>query len=166
MKWRRRWWNAWSLQFSRRPVKGLSMLCDCGGVWYRNQIYHCTGVLTRLSIVLPAPDLQKPPTIAFHWDFFGSFFCVRVPDIISKLKNKKTASWKNISIKFYIPQCTVDDIRKNTTVTQWQPPPHDMCLCTLQINRKSVPGAVQYYGLRMDYLRKTKFPPIYRKVRT
>ena len=33
--------------------------------------------------------LQKSSIIVFRWDFIGSFFCVCVPDIISKLKNKK-----------------------------------------------------------------------------
>ena len=32
--------------------------------------------------------LRKSPTIALHWDFIGSSFCIRVLDIISKLKKK------------------------------------------------------------------------------
>ena len=47
MKWMRIGCNAWCLKFSRWPVRGLSMLCNCGGVWYWNKIHRCTGVFTR-----------------------------------------------------------------------------------------------------------------------
>ena len=71
--------------------------------------------------VPPKPLILTPPekslTTAFCWDLTGSFFCVRVPDIISKLKNKKTASRNKISIKFYIPQWTVDNTRKKNRDT-------------------------------------------------
>ena len=35
----------------------------------------------------------------------------------------------------------------------------DICLCSLQINIKSEPGAVQYFRLCVDYLRKINFLP-------
>ena len=56
------------------------------------------------------PALQKQSTIAFRWDFVGSFFGVCVPDIISKLKNK-TAGMNKMSINLYIMQWTVENAR-------------------------------------------------------
>ena len=52
--------------------------------------------------------------------FCRSFFGVCVPNITRKLDNKKTASRNNISIKFYIPQWTVENMRTNTMVTLYQ----------------------------------------------
>ena len=40
-------------------------------------------------------------TIAFRWDFIGSFFCVRVPEIISKLKNKNFQSEQDVDQDIY-----------------------------------------------------------------
>ena len=52
--------------------------------------------------------------------FRQQFFCPRVPDIISKPKNKKTASRNKMLIKFYITQWTVEDDRTKTMVTPFQ----------------------------------------------
>ena len=74
----------------------------------------------------------------------------------------KTASRNKMSIKFYIQHWTVKNVRTKTMVTPCQ----DNCAkCVYVLFRsilKSAPVAVQYYRLRVDYLSKTKFPPICR----
>ena len=46
-KWRRRGWNDWRLKLSCIPGRGLSTLCNCGGVWDHKKRHRCTGVCTR-----------------------------------------------------------------------------------------------------------------------
>ena len=65
-------------------------------------LYRTTHHTAKDGVFVPA--LQNLSTIAFRWDFVGSFFCVRLPDTIRKLNNKKTASRNNMLIKFYFPQ--------------------------------------------------------------
>ena len=73
--------------------------------------------LKMLKLTLPAINLL---ITTFRWDFIGSFFCVRVPGIISKPKNKNTASRKKIFIKFYIRKWTFNNARTNNIVTTFQ----------------------------------------------
>ena len=65
--------------------------------------------------------------------FHRQFFFVRVPDIISKLNNKNISSQNKMSIKFYIPQWTVNNFRTNNMVTPCQKK-RDMFLCSFHIN--------------------------------
>ena len=85
-------------------------------------------------LILTSPE--KLSTIFFRCNFVGSFFCVRVPDIIRKPNNKKTASRNNMLIKFYIPQWAVDNIRTKTIVKPCQKNPRGIFLCYFQINIK------------------------------
>ena len=48
--------------------------------------------------------------------FFRKFFFLRIPDLIRKLNNNKTASRNKMSIKFYIRQWVVKNVRTITMV--------------------------------------------------
>ena len=52
--------------------------------------------------------------------FHQKFFCLHVPDIISKMKHKRTASQNKMLIKFYITQWAVKNVRTNNMVTPCQ----------------------------------------------
>ena len=70
-----------------------------------------------LILIHPAKIVNNCLPLRFRQKFFAY---VRVPDIIGNLKNKKTASWNKMTIKFYIWQLTVQNSRANTMVTPCQ----------------------------------------------
>ena len=82
-------------------------------------------------LILTPP--RKSSTIAFYWNFIGSFFCVRVPDIISKLKNKNCQSEQDVDQVLYFEmdgqQC--ENKQHGDTVPEKA---RDMFLCSLKIN--------------------------------
>ena len=61
-----------------------------------------------------------------------------------------------MSIKLYILQWTVDDVRTKTMVKPCQKKRATYFYALYRSIWKSAPGTVQYYGLRVDYLSKTK----------
>ena len=91
--------------------------------------------------------------------FCRQFFFVHVPDIIGKMNSKKTASQNKISIKFYIRQWTVENVRTNIMVTPCQKTTRHVFMFSSEQLKKSAPGAVQYCRLHVDYLSKMKSPP-------
>ena len=119
-------WNAWHLRFYHMPGGCLSTLCDCRGVWDQKHIHFRTGVHTigHLFCYFPGSCSCSKKIIdnCLPLIFCRQFFCVYIHDIISKLKNKKTASRNKMSIKFYIPQWRVDKVITKTIVTPWNPP--------------------------------------------
>ena len=66
------------------------------------------------------PALNFFSTIDFCCYSVGSFFCVRVPDIISRMNNKTNSSRNNMLIKFYIWQWTFDNVITKNIVTPFQ----------------------------------------------
>ena len=69
-----------------------------------------------LILTPPAKIVENYLLLRFHQKILG----IHVPDIIRKMNNKKTASRNKMSIKFYIPQWTVDKVITNNTVIPCQ----------------------------------------------
>ena len=89
----------------------------------RNVFVSIVGQDIKEKVPLKPLILTPPEKIVINCLLLGfhrQFFCVRVPEIIRKLENKKNASRNKMSVKFYIPQCTVDNVRTNNMVTPCQ----------------------------------------------
>ena len=99
--------------------------------------------LKPLILTPPAKIVNSCLPLGFH----QQFFFVRVRDIICKLKNKKSASWNKMSIKLYIPQWTVDNVRTNNMVTLCQKSARHVFMLSTDQYIKNVPDAVQYCGI-------------------
>ena len=67
----------------------------------------------------PSKNCRQMPSAATS----SEVFCVRIIDTIGNLINKKTASRKKMSIKFYIRQWTFVNVRTNRMVTLCQKKP-------------------------------------------
>ena len=89
--------------------------------------------LKPLLLMPPAKIVDNCLLLGFH----RQFFCVRIPDIISKLKNKKTASPDKMSIKFYILQWAVKNISTHNMVTPCQKNRATCCMFSTDQYKKS-----------------------------
>ena len=81
-----------------------------------------------LILTPPAKIVDNCLPLQFH----KKYFCIHVPDIISKLKNNKVASRNKMLIKFHIPRWTVNKVITNNVPEKAR----NMFLCSLQINIK------------------------------
>ena len=114
MKWRRRGCNFWRLRFSRRPGRGLSTLCDCGGVWVQKQPINFSLVLlvvfflalvVFLVLVLffcAAADVRIQVSSLLRRSMYRYFWNLRT-HTTHKLHAKFTRYVRNLRVQFTCP---------------------------------------------------------------
>ena len=65
---------------------------------------------------------------------------------------------KQMLIKLYIPQWMLDDVKTKTMMTPCQKNERHVFMYSTDQYKESTPGAAQYCRIRVDYLRKMRFP--------
>ena len=143
---------------STYPARGRSSTAPERGRASLVCLAHSSSVIYLFFKSLYMPTLQKISTIDFRCNFVGSFFCVCVPDIIGKSNNnKKCQSEQDVNLVLY---SEMDGQQfQNKEYGDTVPKKHVACAYVIfRSILKSAPGAVQYCGIRVDYLSKTKFP--------